>query len=127
MAKAFISTSAAPAAIGIYSQAVAANGTLYISGQIPLVPETMTLVSEDISDQIHQVFQNLDGICQAAGTTLNQAIKFNIYLTDLAHFAKVNTYMEGLLTAPYPARAVVEVSALPKNVQIEIDAIVDLT
>ena len=87
MAKAFISTSAAPAAIGIYSQAVAANGTLYISGQIPLVPETMTLVSEDISDQIHQVFQNLDGICQAAGTTLNQAIKFNIYLTDLAHFA----------------------------------------
>jgi len=127
MAKAFISTSAAPAAIGIYSQAVAANGTLYISGQIPLVPETMTLVSEDISDQIHQVFQNLDGICQAADTTLNQAIKFNIYLTDLAHFAKVNTYMEGLLTAPYPARAVVEVSALPKNVQIEIDAIIDLT
>ena len=127
MAKAFISSAADPAAIGIYSQAVAANGVLYISGQIPLVPETMTLVSEDISEQIHQVFQNLDGICQAAGTTLNQAIKFNIYLTDLAHFAKVNTYMESLLNAPYPARAVVEVSALPKSAQIEIDAIIDLT
>jgi len=127
MAKTFINTPDAPAAIGIYSQAVAANGCLYISGQIPLVPESMALVSEDIGQQIEQVFNNLKAICLAAGTNLDQAIKFNIYLIDLGHFAKVNTYMEGLLQAPYPARAVVEVSALPKNVQIEIDAIIDLT
>ena len=126
MAREFINTSAAPAAIGIYSQAVAAHGCLYISGQIPMVPETMELVAETIDEQITQVFTNLEGICQAAGTTLNQAIKLNIYLTDLNHFGRVNTYMQNLLQAPYPARAVVEVSALPRGVKIEIDAIVDL-
>lgn len=127
MSKVIISTETAPAAIGIYSQAVASNGVLYISGQIPLVPSTMALVSNDIGQQIDQVFQNLNAICLTAGTTLNQAIKFTIYLTDLAHFAKVNHYMEGILAAPYPARAVVEVSALPKGAQVEIDAIIDLT
>jgi reactive intermediate/imine deaminase len=126
MAKKFISTTEAPAAIGTYSQAVAFNDSLYISGQIPLVASTMEIVSEDIEDQIRQVFINLAAICKAAETDLNQVIKFNIYLIDLGHFAKVNKFMEELLQAPYPARAVVEVSALPKGVQIEIDAVVAL-
>jgi reactive intermediate/imine deaminase len=126
MTKKIISTTNAPAAIGTYSQAVAVNGCLYISGQIPLVASTMEIVSEDIEDQISQVFINLAAICKAAGTDLNQVIKFNIFLIDLGHFAKVNKFMEALLQAPYPARAVVEVSALPKGVQIEIDAVVAL-
>jgi reactive intermediate/imine deaminase len=126
MAKKIINTTEAPAAIGTYSQAVAFNDCLYISGQIPLVASTMEIVSTDIDDQINQVFINLAAICKAANTNLNQVIKFNIYLIDLGHFAKVNKFMEELLQAPYPARAVVEVSALPKGVQIEIDAVVAL-
>jgi reactive intermediate/imine deaminase len=126
MAKKIINTTNAPAAIGTYSQAVAISDVLYISGQIPLVASTMEIVSEDIEDQISQVFINLAAICKAADTDLNQVIKFNIYLIDLGHFAKVNKFMEELLQAPYPARAVVEVSALPKGVQIEIDAVVAL-
>ena len=126
MTKNFITTTKAPAAIGVYSQAVTANNTLYVSGQIPLVPETMEIVSEDIEDQIRQVFDNLNAICEEAGAKLDDTIKFNVYLTDLAHFPKVNAAMEQRLASPYPARAVVEVSALPKGVQVEVDAIVDL-
>lgn len=126
MTKTFINTTDAPAAIGIYSQAVRSKDTLYISGQIPLVPGTMDVISEDIDEQIQQVFANLSAVCAAAGASLNDVIKFTIYLTDLGHFGKVNSAMEGLLDTPYPARAVIEVSALPKGVQVEIDAIVDL-
>ncbi|MDG0999781.1 MAG: Rid family detoxifying hydrolase [Pseudomonadales bacterium] len=127
MTKKFITTNEAPAAIGVYSQAVVSGNTLYISGQIPLVPDSMEIVSENIEAQIEQVFDNLTAICVAAGAKLDDAIKFNVYLTDLAHFPKVNTAMEQRLAAPYPARAVVEVSALPKGVQVEVDAIVDLS
>ena len=127
MTKKFITTNEAPAAIGVYSQAVVSGNTLYISGQIPLVPNSMEIVSENIEAQIEQVFDNLTAICVAAGAKLDDAIKFNVYLTDLAHFPKVNTAMEQRLAAPYPARAVVEVSALPKGVQVEVDAIVDLS
>lgn len=127
MTKTFISTTEAPAAIGVYSQAVIANKTLYISGQIPLVPDTMEIVSEDIEQQINQVFDNLVAVCTEAGAKLDDAIKFNVYLTDLTHFPKVNAAMEQRLAAPYPARAVVEVSGLPKGVQVEVDAIVDLS
>jgi reactive intermediate/imine deaminase len=127
MTKKFITTTEAPAAIGVYSQAVVSGNTLYISGQIPLVPDSMEIVSENIEAQIEQVFDNLTAICVEAGTKLDDAIKFNVYLTDLAHFPKVNTAMEQRLAAPYPARAVVEVSALPKGVQVEVDAIVDLS
>jgi reactive intermediate/imine deaminase len=127
MTKKFITTTEAPAAIGVYSQAVVSGNTLYISGQIPLIPDSMEIVSENIEAQIEQVFDNLTAICVEAGTKLDDAIKFNVYLTDLAHFPKVNTAMEQRLAAPYPARAVVEVSALPKGVQVEVDAIVDLS
>ena len=127
MTKKFITTTEAPAAIGVYSQAVESGNTLYISGQIPLIPDSMEIVSENIEAQIEQVFDNLTAICVEAGTKLDDAIKFNVYLTDLAHFPKVNTAMEQRLAAPYPARAVVEVSALPKGVQVEVDAIVDLS
>lgn len=127
MTKKFITTTEAPAAIGVYSQAVESGNTLYISGQIPLIPDSMEIVSENIEEQIEQVFDNLTAICVEAGTKLDDAIKFNVYLTDLAHFPKVNTAMEQRLAAPYPARAVVEVSALPKGVQVEVDAIVDLS
>lgn len=127
MTKKFITTNEAPAAIGVYSQAVVSGNTLYISGQIPLIPDSMEIVSENIEEQIEQVFDNLTAICVEAGTKLDDAIKFNVYLTDLAHFPKVNTAMEQRLAAPYPARAVVEVSALPKGVQVEVDAIVDLS
>ncbi len=127
MSRKFISTTQAPAAIGVYSQAVISNNTLYVSGQIPLIPETMEIVSEDIEEQIAQVFDNLTAICSEAGVKLDDAIKFNVYLTDLGHFPKVNAAMEQRLAAPYPARAVVEVSALPKGVQVEVDAIVDVS
>ncbi len=119
-----VSTKNAPAAIGTYSQAIIHGDSAYISGQIPLDPDTMLLVSDDIEDQIRQVFRNLAAIAEAMGCSLSSVVKFNVYVTDLAHFPLVNSIMEQLLTEPYPARAVVEVSALPKGAQIEIDAIV---
>lgn len=119
-----ISTDQAPAAIGTYSQAVEHAGVLYVSGQIPLNPETMEMVSGDINEQIRQVFNNLDAIVTAAGATLNDAIKFTVYLTDLGHFPVVNEIMAELLQAPYPARAAIEVSALPKGAEVEVDAVV---
>ena len=122
-----ISTDRAPAAIGTYSQAVEHNGLLYISGQIPLVPTTMELVGPDINQQVNQVFDNLSAIAEAAGTTLNEAVKLTVYLTDLGHFASVNEVMVQQLAQPYPARVALEVSALPRSALIEIDAIVAIS
>ena len=124
--KEFVATKNAPAAIGTYSQAVAHNGTLYISGQIPLDPDTMEVVSADIATQVSQVFTNLTAICDAANASLNDVIKFTVFLTDLGDFSLVNETMQALLDKPYPARAVIEVSALPKGVNVEIDAVVAL-
>ena len=118
-----INTEEAPAAIGPYSQAVRSGGLIFLSGQIPLVPETMALVSDKIEDQTHQVFKNLQAVARASESDLNNAVKLTIYLTDLGQFATVNAIMESYLEQPYPARATVEVSALPKGAQVEIDAI----
>ena len=120
-----VATDSAPAAIGTYSQAVAttSNQTVYLSGQIPLDPASMELVSTEFSDQARQVFENLQSVCRAAGGSLDQCVKLTIYLTDLNHFAKVNETMAHFVSEPYPARAAIEVSALPKGAQIEIDAI----
>ncbi|HKI74428.1 MAG TPA: RidA family protein [Pseudomonadales bacterium] len=126
MPKDVISTNKAPAAIGTYSQAVRAGNLAFVSGQIPLIPETMEVVEGDIDAQIEQVFSNLSAICEAMGARLDDVVKFTVYLTDLVNFPKVNAVMEGRLTAPYPARAAVEVSALPKGVNVEVDAIVAL-
>jgi len=121
--RALISTPNAPQAIGPYSQAVKVGNTVWISGQIPLVPETMELVAGDISAQATRVFLNLQAIAEAAGGDLNNAVKINISLTDLAHFAEVNEVMASFLQEPYPARACVQVAALPKAVDIEVEAI----
>ena len=124
--KQFIHTDSAPQAIGTYSQAVRVENHVYISGQIPLDPKTMTVVSEDIKDQIHQVFKNLHAIITAAGGTFQDAVKLTVYLTDLANFSFINEIMSEYVNKPYPARVAVEVSALPKGVQVEIDAILVL-
>ena len=121
-----ISTDQAPAAIGTYSQAFQAGDTLYISGQIPLDPATMQVVSEDFEAQAQQVFRNLAAVAEAAGTSLQSAVKLSIFLTDLSQFATVNTVMAQYFAEPYPARAAVEVSALPKGVQVEADAVLYL-
>ena len=125
MSKTIIQTPEAPAAIGTYSQAVqtpAATMT-FISGQIPLHPDSMTLVSEAFEEQAHRVFINLRAIAEAAGGRLSDCVKLTIYLTDLGEFATVNEVMATYFAEPYPARAAIEVSALPKQAQIEIDAI----
>lgn len=123
MPKTTISTADAPSAIGTYSQAIKHGDTVYISGQIPLIPATMEMVSDDIVEQITQVFTNLANICSAAGGDLNDVVKFNVYLTDLNNFTAVNAVMEGCLESPYPARAAIEVSALPKGALVEVDAV----
>lgn len=122
--KAIIETEAAPAAIGPYSQAVKVGNTVWISGQIPLDPITMTVVEGDISAQAIQVFKNLSAIAEAAGGSLNHAVKINISLTDLADFNAVNTVMKSFFSEPYPARACVQVAALPKAVAIEVEAVI---
>ncbi len=122
--KKIVSTTDAPAAIGVYSQAVIHNGLLYVSGQIPLIPGSTKLVGNDIEEQIRQVFSNLEAVITAAGATLDDTIKFTLYLTDLAHFSLVNNIMASLLSEPYPARVAVEVSALPRGALVEIDALV---
>ncbi|EEB77759.1 endoribonuclease L-PSP, putative [marine gamma proteobacterium HTCC2148] len=124
--RAIISTPDAPAAIGPYSQAVKVGNTVWISGQIPLVPDTMELVTGDISAQATQVFKNLAAIANAAGGSLNDAVKINISLTDLGNFAVVNELMASYFEEPYPARACVQVAALPKAVDIEVEAILAL-
>ncbi|MCK5728387.1 MAG: RidA family protein [Methylococcales bacterium] len=123
MTKKIIETPNAPQAIGTYSQAVKVNETVYLSGQIPLNPKTMELVEGDISIHIKQVFDNLSAVAKASGGHLADIVKLTIYLTNLADFSVVNQVMSEYFKAPYPARAVVGVSALPKGVLIEIDAI----
>lgn len=118
-----VHTNAAPQAIGTYSQAMQCGSLVFISGQIPLSPETMVLVSTDIALQIEQVFKNLSAICLASGGDLSKIVKLQVYLTDLEAFPLVNEAMTKWFSAPYPARAVVEVSRLPKDAKIEIDAV----
>ncbi len=126
MSKSVIQTHEAPAAIGTYSQAVKAGNTVYLSGQIPLVPETMEMVSEDFEAQAVQVFENIKSVVSAAGGSMSNLVKVNIFLIDLGNFAKVNEIMARYFEQPYPARAAVQVSALPKAAQIEIDAVLVL-
>jgi reactive intermediate/imine deaminase len=126
MSKVIIRTEAAPAAIGTYSQAVKIGTTVYLSGQIPLVPSSMQMVSENFAEQTHQVFKNLAAVCEAAGGTLNNMAKVNIFLVDLGQFATVNEVMSQYFAEPYPARAAVQVSALPRGAQIEIDGIMEV-
>jgi reactive intermediate/imine deaminase len=126
MAKTIINTDKAPQAIGTYSQAVKVNNTVYLSGQIPLVPETMEMVDGDIEAQIHRVFQNLTAVCEAAGGKLKDIVKLNIFLTDLSNFATVNKVMAEYFEQPYPARAAIGVSQLPKDADVEMDGIVEL-
>ena len=121
-----VNTDKAPSAIGPYSQAVITGDLVFISGQIPLDPATMEIVSDDIEAQTRQVFANLQAVAEAADTNLNNAVKLTIYLTDLGEFAKVNAIMAETLSEPFPARATIEVSALPKGAQVEIDAVLAL-
>lgn len=125
MPKTEISTPNAPSAIGTYSQAVRCGGTVYLSGQIGLDPATMQLV-EGIDAQIKRVFDNLKAVAEAAGASLDTAVKLTIYLTDLAHFAKVNEVMAAYFTQPYPARAAIGVASLPRNASVEMDGILEL-
>ena len=122
--KAHIFTEKAPAAIGPYSQAVKVNNTVYLSGQIPLDPENMELITGDIQSQARQVFANLNAVCEASGSDLSGIVKLNIFLTDLSNFAAVNEVMAELFEQTYPARAAIGVKELPKGAEIEMDAIV---
>lgn len=124
--KQIISTENAPQAIGPYSQAVKVGTTVYLSGQIPLVPATMTMVEGGIEAQAEQVFKNLAAVAEAAGGSLVNAVKLNISLTDLGDFAQVNEVMTRYISEPYPARACVQVAALPKDAGIEVEAILEL-
>ncbi len=124
--KKIIKTDKAPAAIGTYSQAVQVGNTVYISGQIPLDPQTMLMASDDFKDQTKQVFENLKAVVAAAGGDFSQIVKLQIYLIDMDQFAVVNEVMASYFVAPYPARAAVQVSRLPKDSMIEMDAILHL-
>lgn len=126
MAREIIATNSAPAAIGTYSQAVKINNTVYLSGQIPLVPATMEMIDGDIEAQIHQVFKNLTAVCEAAGGKLQDMAKLNIFLTDLSNFATVNQVMAEYFEQPYPARAAIGVAQLPKDAGVEMDGILEL-
>jgi reactive intermediate/imine deaminase len=126
MKKTIIATDNAPAAIGTYSQAVRADNTVYLSGQIPLKPDTMSMVDGDMRVQIRQVLDNLAAVAAAAGGNLNQAVRFTVYLTDLSHFPLVNEVMAEVLQEPYPARAAVGVKELPKGAAVEMDAVLVL-
>ncbi|MEW5057894.1 MAG: Rid family detoxifying hydrolase [Cycloclasticus sp.] len=126
MKKTVIQTALAPAAIGTYSQAIKLDNTVYLSGQIPLVAETMLLVNEQIEAQINQVFKNISAVAAAAGGSLTDIVKLNIYLTDMSDFALVNELMAVYFTEPYPARAAVGVAELPKGSLVEMDAVMVL-
>lgn len=126
MARQIIRTDKAPAAIGTYSQAVKVEQTVYLSGQIPLVPETMELVEGDMAQQIRRVFDNLRAVCQAAGGDLSDIVKLNVFLTDLGNFPMVNEIMAEYFNEPYPSRAAIGVAALPKGAGVEMDAIMHL-
>ena len=121
-----IATANAPAAIGTYSQAIRAGDTVYLSGQIPLDPSTMELVSDAAQAQIHQVFRNLQAVAEAAGGSLNDVVRLSVYLTDLGHFGSVNEIMAGYFDEPYPARAAIGVAALPRGALVEMDAVLYL-
>jgi len=123
MSRTIIKTEDAPAAIGTYSQAVKCGNTVYLSGQIPLDPKTMTLVNATIEDEIHQVFRNLRAVATAAGGGLGDFAKLNVFLTDLGHFAKVNEIMATYFAEPYPARAAIGVASLPRGARVEADAV----
>ena len=125
MKKHIISTNKAPAAVGTYSQAVAVIGgtTIYLSGQIPLVPETMEVAEGGIEAQIHQVFKNLTAVCEASKGSLSDIVKLNIFLTDLNNFATLNEIMSSYFVEPYPARAAIGVNELPKGVSVEMDGV----
>ena len=126
MSRTIIATDLAPGAIGPYSQAVRAGNTVYFSGQIPLDPATGALVDGDIAAQTRRVFDNLTAVAQAAGGSLAHIVRVGIYVTDLANFATVNAVMAEYFQSPYPARSTIEVSALPKSAQVEVDAVMVL-
>mgnify|MGYP000412028019 FL=1 len=126
MAREIIHTSHAPEAIGTYSQAVKVGDTVYLSGQIPLVPETMTVIEGDFATQVRRVFDNLSAVADAAGGTLQDIVKLNIFLTDLSYFGTVNEIMAEYFQQPYPARAAIGVASLPKDVPVEMDAVMYL-
>ncbi len=126
MTRTIIQTDNAPQAIGTYSQAVRTGSTVYMSGQIPLDPASMELVDGDMAAQIRRVFDNLSAVAAAAGGTLNDIVKLNVFLPDLGHFALVNEIMAVYFSEPYPARAAVGVASLPKGAQVEMDAIMEL-
>jgi reactive intermediate/imine deaminase len=123
MAREIISTDKAPGAIGTYSQAVKVGDTVYLSGQIPLVPATMAMVEGDVDAQIRQVLDNLQAVCEAAGGSLADIAKLNIFLTDLGHFARVNAIMAEYFREPYPARAAIGVASLPRGAAVEMDGV----
>ena len=123
MSKKIITTEKAPQAIGTYSQAVKHQGLVFLSGQIPLDPQSMEVVTGGIEAQIRQVFDNLSAVCTAAGGTLDDILKLTVFLTDMSDFPQVNAIMGQYFNAPYPARAAVQVAALPKGVNVEMDAI----
>lgn len=126
MAREIIHTDKAPQAIGPYSQAVKVGGVVYLSGQIPLVPETMEVVEGDFTVQVRRVFDNLSAVAEAAGGQLQDIVKLNIFLTDLSHFATVNEIMMEYFIQPYPARAAIGVGSLPKGVPVEMDGVMHL-
>jgi reactive intermediate/imine deaminase len=126
MSKTVISTASAPAAIGVYSQAVRVGNTLWVSGQIPLDPQTQELVSGDMEAQVRRCFENLKAIVLAAGATLDDVVKATVFLIDLAHFGLVNKVMAEYFREPYPARAAVGVASLPRGAQVEVECIVAL-
>lgn len=126
MAREIIHTSQAPEAIGTYSQAIKVGDTVYLSGQIPLVPETMTVIEGDFATQVRRVFDNLSAVAEAAGGTLQDIVKLNIFLTDLSYFGTVNEIMAEYFQQPYPARAAIGVASLPKEVPVEMDAVMHL-
>lgn len=123
MAREIIHTDKAPQAIGTYSQAIRVDNTVYLSGQIPLIPDRMELVSGDIAAQIRRVFDNLQAVAEAAGGDLKHVVKLNVFLTDLANFPTVNEIMAEYFSQPYPARAAIGVAALPKGAAVEMDAV----
>ncbi len=124
--RSIVSTDKAPAAIGPYSQAVKSGSLVFLSGQIPLVPETMEMVTGGIAAQAHQVMKNLSAVAAAAGGSLDNIVKLTIFMTDLGDFATVNDVMTGYFSEPYPARATIQVSALPRGAAVEIDGIMEL-
>ena len=124
--KEIISTENAPQAIGTYSQAVKVDNTVYLSGQIPLVPATMEMVSDEFEPQVVQVFENMKAVCEAAGGSMSDIVKLNIFMTDLSNFATVNEVMAKYFTQPYPARAAIGVRALPKACLVDMDGVMVL-